>query len=180
MRSAEQATFRIRWQHAHVPGPDRSSLSTDPPNSMPATTGSAAARLAAFGTPGDPVRLGACYAYARWRRRRMICSRPRHVELLCCAPLMHGRFRGGDALACHQRIPRRCFASSSSLSSSSLLTQGRPGFIPCVNLYIRHMHTTPNGRRTPSLFVPRDNSRQPCLANQEKRRPIFSPPFLRF
>ena len=100
----------------------------------PATTGSAAARLAAFGTPGDTVRLGACYAYARWRRRRMICSRPRHVELLCCAPLMFGRFRGGDALACHQRIPRRCFASSSSLSLSNLLTQGRPKFIPCVNL----------------------------------------------
>ena len=145
----------------------------------PAATGSAAARLAAFGTPGDTVRLGACYAYARWRRR-MICSRPRPCgAAVLCSP--HARALPGRGCArLPPTDPRRCFASSSSLSSSSLLTQGRPGFIPCVNLYIRHMHTTPNGRRTPSLFVPRDNSRQPCLANQEKRRPIFSPPFLRF
>ena len=97
-----RATFRIRWQHAHVPGPERSSLSTDPPNSMPATTGSAAVRLAAFGTPGDPVRLGACYAYARWRRRRMICSRPRRPcgAAVLCSP--HARAIPGRGCA---RLP---------------------------------------------------------------------------
>ena len=137
----------------------------------------AATRLAAFGTP--------CPARGMLRLRSLA---PPENDLLSPSPC-------GAAVLCspHARAipgrgcarlpptdPRRCFASSSSLSSSSLLTQGRPGFIPCVNLYISHMHTTPNGRRTPSLFVPRDNSRQPCLANQEKRRPIFSPPFLRF
>jgi len=161
--------------------PDRSSLSTDPPNSMSRRPQD----LRRLGSPlserqGTLSRLGACYAYARWRRR-MICSRPRRPcgAAVLCSP--HARAIPGRGCArLPPTDPRRCFASSSSLSSSSLLTQGRPGFIPCVNLYIRHMHTTPNGRRTPSLFVPRDNSRQPCLANQEKRRPIFSPPFLRF